>query len=138
MAVTNIDPGAPDFSPQWPERTDLDIAQVAFTYDAASDTLFIDFYGPGRPAASVPSEDDDRDDVYLRVDPATAAVVGLQIEHFLSAFVLDRPDYLDALELADLHGIPPDQVDAIRERLAPVRKRAAVDAVFDDLARMSA
>ena len=91
MAVTKRNPSVQTFTPRWPDITSLPVEQVRFTYDRPTDTLFVDFYGEARPAASVPLDRRDRDYVYIRVDRETDAVVGLQIEHFLSYAIEQHP-----------------------------------------------
>jgi hypothetical protein len=47
--------------------------------------------GEARPVAGVRLDQGDRDYVYARVDPEADAVVGLQIEHFLSCAIAQHP-----------------------------------------------
>ncbi len=54
-------------------------------------------------------------------------VVGLQIEDFLARAIVDDPTRLDLLEVAELRGITPDEVGALRAEAARgARKRSAV------------
>ena len=91
----------------------LPLDQVQLTYDRSTDTLFVDFSGEARPAASIPLDRGDRDYVYLRVDPETDAVVGLQIEHFLSYAIEQHPELGGALDTMTLVGINRDDLDRI-------------------------
>ena len=68
-------PNIQTFKPRWPDLMSLPLDQVRLTYDWPSDTLFVDFYGEARPAASVPLDRGDRDYIFARVDPETDAVV---------------------------------------------------------------
>ena len=105
MAVTKGNANAQTFHPKWPARSSLPAQQVRFTYDRPTDTLFVDFYGEARPAASIPLDRGDRDYLFLRIEPTSQAVVGLQIEHFLSYAVARHPELADALDFAALVGI---------------------------------
>ena len=95
---------APRFAPKWPELESLPKGQVRFTYDRPSDTLYVDFYGKARPASSEPLDVGDRDYLFVRVDPQTDEVVGVQIESFLAYAVKQHPYFVEVLEVADLHG----------------------------------
>jgi len=118
------------FRPRWPERETVDPERVGFTYDRPSDTLFVDFSGRPRPAVSVPADARfGTVDIYLRVDPASEEVVGLQIEGVLAA--ADRPAWLlDALALTDPTKSDLAGVDVIR-RGTPIGRGAVLDALFD-------
>ena len=125
------------FRPRWPDPADVDAETVAFAYWAEIDTLMVDFAGSPLPAVAVPLDlgDGDRDYLFLKLDPATEAVVGLQVEDFLRYAARLHPHLLDALDLAELHGITPAEVAEARRRLAPAtRKRATVAALFEELA----
>lgn len=113
MAVTKRNPSVQTFTPSWPDLTSLPSDQVRLTYDRATDTLFVDFYGEARPAASIPLDRGDRDYVYARIDPETDAVVGLQIEHFLSYAIEQHPELDDALDAMTLVGIGRDDLNSI-------------------------
>ena len=101
------------FTLRWPDLTALPLDQMRLTYDRPSDTLFVDFYGEARPAANVPLDRGDRDYVFARVDPETDAVVGLQIEHFLSYAVEQHPELIDLLGISTLVGIGRDDLNSI-------------------------
>ncbi|MGH8574829.1 MAG: hypothetical protein ACREX8_20030 [Gammaproteobacteria bacterium] len=126
------------FKPKWPDFTLLPADQMRYTYDRPSDTLFVDFYGTARAAASVPLDRGDRDYLYLRVDPETDAVVGLQIEYFLSYVVEQHPDLAGALDVATLVDIGDDDLDRItriRSGRAPGGDPATL---IEELRRLSA
>lgn len=97
----------------WPQPSEIDIEPVVFSYDRVSDTLFIHFYGRGRDAVSNLAGDY----WYVLVDPATSAVVGLQIEDFLSRAVVDVPPLIRILDLSELRGITPAEVSRVRNRI---------------------
>lgn len=63
-----------------PRIEDLDPKKLVLAYDSVSDTLFLHFYGRGRPAVSI----EVAEDVFYRVDPETRDVVSIQVEHVLS------------------------------------------------------
>jgi hypothetical protein len=129
VAVTNRDPNLQTLNPRWPEFNATSPAQVRFTYDRPTDTLFVDFHGEARPAASIALARGDRDYLFLRVDPETEEVVGLQIEHFLSYAVTQHPELIGALDLADLVGInrsEVEQIASIHDRRLQRRDQATV------------
>lgn len=120
------------FNPRWPEPDSLVFEDVVVLYDRLSDTLIVHFFGYGRPAVSVPMENQPEDYAFLLVDARTDEVVGIQIEEFLSEVVLQEPRFL---QLAELAGIGHAELDAIRRDIRPAdQKRAAVAPVFDILA----
>jgi hypothetical protein len=120
------------FNPKWPKPHSLDFKQVVTLYDHLSDTLIVHFYGLGRPAVSVPMENQPTDQAFLLVDARTEEVVGIQIEEFLSEVVHQEPRFL---QLAELAGVDRTELDAIRNGISQEdRKRAAVAPVFDLLA----
>lgn len=119
---------APRSVPRWPEREDLPKGQVRFVYDRQSDTLFVHFYGEARPASSEPLDNlGDRDYAFLRVDPITDEVVGIQIETFLSYAILQHPDFVEALTIAELHGYNDIEATGLR-RWAGERRHGEADA----------
>jgi hypothetical protein len=138
MAMTKRNAIPQACKPTWPEPSSLSANHVRFTYDRPMDTLFVDFYGDARPAASVPLERGDRDYLFLRVDPETDAVVGLQIEHFLSYTIFQHPELALALDVASLVDVGRDDVD----RITRIRSgRTAVGnaaTLIKDLRRLSA
>lgn len=138
MAVTKRNANIQTFTPTWPDFASLSINQVRFTYDGPTDTLFVDFFGETRPAASVPLDRGDRDYLYMRVDPETDAIVGLQIEHFRSYAIGQHPDLAEALDIAQLVGIDR----RVRDRILSSRSGRATGSVpgklIDALQRLSA
>jgi len=106
-----------DLHPKWPDLGFvLARNQYTLAYDGVSDTLFIDFYGPGRPAVNVEVERGDHDYLFQRVDVETEEIVGIQIEDFLAYAVHLDPILLDALDIVELNGIDPNQIRAIKRQ----------------------
>ena len=122
MAVTDHEPDIMAFKPKWPDLADVQReGRFRFIYNALSDTMFIPFYDPIEPAASVPVNQGEMDYVFLRVNMETQEVIGFQVEHFLSYAVGQMTDLINALELADLHGITRDEVAETKRRGQPER-----------------
>jgi hypothetical protein len=138
MAVTNPHPDVQVFRPRWPDLVSLTPDRVRLTYDRPTDTLFVDFRGAAVPAASIPLDRGDRDYLFLRVDPATEEVVGLQIEHFLSYAILQHPELTDTLDAASLIGITRDEIDRIIPIRSGQRKPEEQTDVLESLMRLSA
>lgn len=123
------------FHPRWPDRRAVDPGLLVFNYWHEIDTLMVDFTGQNPPAVSVPLDlGGERGYFFLRLDPVTEEVVGLQIEDFLHYAVHRHPYLLDALDLAMLHGITRAAIARVDQSLAPkADKRAVTDALFDEL-----
>lgn len=122
-----VDHDTRPFRPTWPAIERLPEQQIRFSYDRPTDTLFVDFYGRARPASSEPLDVGDRDYLFVRVDPLTQEVVGLQIEEFL-AYAVDRhPAFVAALAIADLDDLDAAEAAELR-RWARERARHSVDA----------
>ena len=128
MAVTHRQ-ALRTFHPRWPDRAALAPDRVAFTFDLLSDTLYVDFDGSSHPAVSVQTDADFAElDVYLRVDPVSEVVVGLQIVGIRA--VPEIPRWLaGAVALAERQG----EMAAPRTAAAD-RQVATVDALFAALA----
>ncbi len=137
MAVIKQNPNIQMFKPRWPNLTSLPLDQVRLTYDQPSDTLFVDFYGEAPPAASVPLDHGDRDYLYARVDPETNAVVGLQIEHFLSYAIEQHPELADALDTATLVGISRYDLSLIPRQRSERPQTANIATLLEDVLRLS-
>jgi hypothetical protein len=137
VAVIKRYPSAQTINPRWPDLTALPSDQVRLTYDRPTDTLFVDFYGEVRPAASIPLDRGDRDYVYLRVDPETDAVVGLQIEHFLSYAIKQHPELGGALDTMTLVGISRDDLERITRVRSERPQAGSIATLMEDLARLS-
>lgn len=136
MALTDYRPVAS--RPKWPGLETLTPATVTMNYDRQSDTLMIDFGGVVRPAYSYPLDEGDFDYVYLRLVGRTDEVVGLYIEDVLAGFLDIHPEYVAALEHAELRGISRDQVMQLRNIAAKkIGTEPTLDAVFDDIARIA-
>lgn len=115
---------------------DLDLQRVVISYDRASDTLMVHLFGRGRAAVSVPSPRPlTRDFVFLRIDPETDELVGVQIEDFLRLYVVDHPEMLHLLERAELRGITHEEVNRIQDRFGRDARRppVAVDALIREV-----
>ena len=137
MAVIKRDPNIQTFNLKWPNLTLLPVDQIRLTYDRPSDTLFVDFYGEARPAASVPLDRGNRDYLYARVDPVTDAVVGLQIERFLSYAIRQHPELVDALDTSTLVGISRDDLDLISRHRSERPQASNVATLLEDVLRPS-
>ena len=104
--------------PKMPRSEDLDPRLMVVSYDDVSDTLMLHFFGQGRPAVSM----EVRNGFFLRVDPETHQVVGVQVEAFLSRAVIEDPELLEVAEAA---GIPEQTIQRIRRRITPDAMKAA-------------
>jgi len=131
--------------PEWdpssfrlPELDDQPKPDFRFTYDRAADELDVDFYGEARPAVSVPLDQGDRDYIYLRVDPASRQVVGLQIEAFLAYAVKQHPDFLAALVVADLPGFNDLEATRLRRQAAELVDHWDANAFVAEIGRLIA
>ena len=111
-----VDVGAPVFDPRIPDLKDLRADLLRFVYERATDTMFVDFYGQARPASSEPLDTGDRDYIFVRVDPKTGEVVGLQIEDFLAYAVEQNPVFTELLGLAELRGVDESEAGELRRR----------------------
>jgi hypothetical protein len=138
VAVTKRSETSQSFEPQWPDLTALPEGDVRFTYDRPTDTLFIDFYGEARAAASIPLNHGDRDYLYLRVDPESDAVVGLQIEHVLSYAIARHPELTDALDAASLVGVDRETLRRLTGVGSESPRNDDAVALIDDILRLSA
>lgn len=74
--------GLRSFHPRWPTRG-IDPCQAWVDYYPPADEVLVYFDRPV-PAVSVPIDTPDRDYVYLRVDEETEAIVGIQVESFIT------------------------------------------------------
>ncbi len=66
--------------------------------------MMVHFFGAPRPAVSI-SIEDPADALYVRLNRATDEVVGLQIEGFITRFIVRHPDWADTFSIARLRGI---------------------------------
>ena len=123
------------FHPRWPERDQIDLTRVAFTYWEDVDTLYVDFYGRALPAVSVPVDFGDiPEGIYLRVDAVTEEVYGLQMEGFLRETAQRYPSLLDGLDWAELWGRAREEIARdYPERVATTRTLEAVTAFLDQV-----
>jgi hypothetical protein len=110
-------------SPRRPDPATIDPRRVLIDYDRESDTFSVHLFGREHPAKVLHTSGA----IDLRLDPRTHVIVGYQIEGFLTAAVLRHPQLL---ELAELGGIPREEIEAIRRRIDPgLRTRDAVAAL---------
>ncbi len=106
---------------------------VAFSYDGDSDTMMVHFFGAPRPAVSI-SIDDPDDALYVRLDRAADEVVGLQIEGFLTRFLVRHPDWADTFSTARLRGTTrEDAVTAVAQARHETPQVAAVTHLLERL-----
>jgi len=138
MAMTKRNAIAQAFKPAWPEPSSWSANQSRFTYDRPTDTLFVDLFADARPAASVPLERGDRDFLFLRVDPETGEIVGLQIEHFLSYAVIQHPELARALDVASLIDVGKDDIDRITRLRSGHPTPADASTLIEELRHLSA
>lgn len=113
------EPEIKTFTPKLPRAEDIDIANVAFSYDRESDTLLVHLFGRGRHSVSLGIARD----WYIMVDPDTEDLVGFHLQRFLGFAVEERPWLLDILDIAELRGITPVEIHAIRRRVLGPRRR---------------
>lgn len=107
------------YIPILPTPGEIDPARLVLSYNDAADTLYVHFFERGQPAVSV----DVNEFLYLRVDEITHRVVGLQIEGYLAYVVRKHPAWLS---LADLAGIPADEIAKARNAIDIERRCEAV------------
>ena len=137
--MTTGEPEIQSFELRWPSAGELKPERVRFAYDRPSDTLFVDFDGAARPAASIALDLGGRDYVYARADVETDEVVGLQIEHYLSHAVKVHPNLVDALDFASFEGIGRDEIARLpRQDGAHGRGQRDRAALVEDLLHLRA
>lgn len=130
MNRSALDGGANDFDaatmPVLQPPATIDPSGAVISYDAPSDTLFVHLGGRGRPAVSIETADE----VFALADPETGEVVGFQIEGFAHRQLVAHPEFGEALDATELHGITTDRVAALRQRGgAPVAPTGLPDPV---------
>jgi hypothetical protein len=74
----------------------------------------VHFYGVGLPGVSI----DKGNGWFVRWDRERERPIGIQIEGFLARAVQDEPALLDALDIADLRGMTPEEVGRVRRDVA--------------------
>jgi hypothetical protein len=109
------------FQPKLPELRGVDPAHVAVSYDRRSDTLLMHLYGRDRNSVSVQCSPN----LYWLTDPETEEVVGFHIEGFLARAVQDAPELVNLLDYAELRGVTPAEVRALRSGALGLRQRLA-------------
>ena len=107
------------FAPIWPSPGEIDGSRLLFGYNDAADTVYVHFFDRSRPTVSIDLDES----VYLLVDVDDHRVVGLQIEGFLVYTIREHPDWLP---LAELAGIPADEIAKARDAIDIERRREAV------------
>jgi hypothetical protein len=113
--------------PELPAIDSLDLNSMEIYYDRVLDTLFIHLFERKRMA--IVSFVDSH--AALRIDPHTRELIGFQIEDFQEAAVIDNPDLIS---LAELAGIPDEELAEIRARIpTDVRKRRALRSLLADI-----
>ena len=105
----------------------VDPSKVVFSYDHESDTLVIHLHGRGRPGVSIPVAQG----WMLRLDSETDELIGVQIEGVLIRAARAHPPLLDVLDLAELRGITPDEIDRVRREVAAPPTRDALRWVLE-------
>jgi hypothetical protein len=129
-----IDSSRVPASRRLPTPDEVDLATAKLSYDRDSDMLLIHFTDRGRSGVV----DYVSDLLAVLVDVETEAVVGLQVEDFLSKVVPADPDRLDLLEIAELRGITSHEVAALRKNTTVGdRKRSAVASLMRRLGTSS-
>lgn len=98
------------------QKGERDEVAPFFSYDDLADTLMVYFYGKPEPAISVPVEGSPY--FYLRVDPESGEILGLQIEAFATKFIQEHPEFVDFIDTLD---IPERAFEAIDR--SDVRRR---------------
>ncbi len=140
MGMTHDEPDIMNLDPRWPGWADVRSKnQYTVSYDAVSDTLYFDFYGPGKPAVNVEIDKGDHDYLFQRVDVDTQEVIGLQVDDFLAYAIHLDPYVFDVLDFAELHGITREQVAILKhKRSLPPDHQASAEEFFGELAKMTA
>lgn len=116
MAVNDAVAVRHDVDPWIAPRSAKPTGRKRLSYDRWSDTLFLEFYDEPRRAISVPAEDGDRDHFYLRLDPKTDEIVGVQIEAFLGYAVGHDPPLWAWIVDADIEGIADLETADLKQR----------------------
>jgi uncharacterized protein YuzE len=84
------------------------IGKLSVDYDDTTDVLYVSI---GEPRPALTKEDEEKDILLLRQDPATGETVGVTIigyyEHFRN---------LTDLSWLDSRGLPPEIIDYLQER----------------------
>ena len=97
---------------------EMDASQFRFSYHDQADTVYVHFFGKPLPGVSEWIDEG----LYLRVSLPDHRLVGLQIENFLCHVVQEHPEWL---LLADLAGIPADEIEKARNAIPIERRREA-------------
>ncbi len=93
--------------------------ELDILYDRELDTLFVHFFGHERRAINRLAGDY----AYVRVDPQTSGVMGLQIERFLRRAVKAHPELIELLRHAELRGVSFERVQRESMDVVPSPRR---------------
>jgi hypothetical protein len=112
---------------------------VACKDDVPTDAPFVDPFGVGTAATSVPIEVEDRDACYARVDPEPRLIVGFQIEDFLSNAAAPEPPLRDVLAFARAAGASAGEEARLRDETnSRIVERSSTAGVVADPERLIA
>jgi hypothetical protein len=125
VALTEPSTAVRSPSPKWPPITDALLEQATLIYDVTVDTMMVNLFGRPLPAFSMPLDAGDIDVFYLRLDAETDAVVGLQIEGFVSLLVPAHPEYGALLDRANLLSLSTYDVARLRRRVLGAHRTAS-------------
>ncbi len=81
-----------------PDISKLDPDLVVVRYDEPSDTMFVHFYGTGKPGVAVQVDEN----LFVRLDEDEESAIGLQIEAFFHSALLKHPEFLSLVNLSDV------------------------------------
>ena len=108
--------------PVQPKRVDREQwRDVGFDYDDVSDTFTLYLFGLRHPSKVLHTAAF----FDLLIDPVTEAIVGYQIEGFLTYVIYDQPWLLAYAEVA---GIPQERVAAARDRIMRDQRQRLAEA----------
>ena len=85
-------------SPQFDEKTIQNLKSTAIVYNSDDDTFFIRPKNP-RPAVSY----DLGGELWIRYNPTTKEIIGIEIENFESVFLKKHPEVAKVWEIAKPH-----------------------------------
>lgn len=113
---------------------DIDLSNAFLSYDRESDTLMVHLVPRGEPGITVFVDDH----YAVRLDRTRKRLLGFQVEGFLIAVVRQQPALLDALDVAELRGITPEEIAHLRREIGVEhRKAGAIAEVLNRIAHRS-
>ncbi len=127
MAMSEPAPDLMTLIPAFPDPITVDWKHAWIVYDRVSDQLLVYFGGVAREAVSIAIDTGDRDYFFARVDPNTGETVGLQIDGLLVYGIVQNPDLVAFLALAELRGYD-DMAAANLHRWAQERVNEEIEA----------